>query len=110
MKYCYSFSASVGPALGIVAASYSGCDKMLAVASFTIGMGLMGTFVPSLKVNALDLSPNYAGTLMAIVGTIGCLSGVIAPYIVGIMVPNVCYTVLYLFNRIGLKIKLFFFI
>lgn len=50
----------------------------------------MGTFVPSLKVNALDLSPNYAGTLMAIVGTIGCLSGVIAPYIVGIMVPNVC--------------------
>ncbi|XP_022173212.1 putative inorganic phosphate cotransporter isoform X1 [Myzus persicae] len=80
--------ASVGPALGIVAASYSGCDKVLAVASFTIGMGLMGTFVPSLKVNALDLSPNFAGTLMAIVGTIGCLSGVIAPYIVGIMVPN----------------------
>ncbi|KAL4089088.1 hypothetical protein QTP88_024160 [Uroleucon formosanum] len=80
--------ASVGPALGIVAASYSGCDKVLAVTSFTIGMGLMGTFVPSLKVNALDLSPNYAGTLMAIVGTIGCLSGVIAPYIVGVMVPN----------------------
>ncbi|KAL5233845.1 hypothetical protein ACI65C_001255 [Semiaphis heraclei] len=80
--------ASVGPALGIVAASYSGCDKVLAVTSFTVGMGLMGTFVPSLKVNALDLSPNYAGTLMAIVGTIGCLSGVIAPYIVGIMVPN----------------------
>lgn len=52
-------------------------------------MGLMGTFVPSLKVNALDLSPNFAGTLMAIVGTIGCMSGVIAPYIVGIMVPNV---------------------
>lgn len=49
----------------------------------------MGTFVPSLKVNALDLSPNFAGTLMAIVGTIGCLSGVIAPYIVGVMVPNV---------------------
>lgn len=89
MQYCYYFSASVGPALGIVAASYSGCDKVLAVTSFTIGMGLMGTFVPSLKVNALDLSPNFAGTLMAIVGTIGCLSGVIAPYIVGIMVPNV---------------------
>ncbi|XP_025207799.1 putative inorganic phosphate cotransporter [Melanaphis sacchari] len=80
--------ASVGPALGIIAASYSGCDKVLAVTSFTIGMGLMGTFVPSLKVNALDLSPNFAGTLMAIVGTIGCLSGVIAPYIVGVMVPN----------------------
>lgn len=86
----YYFLASVGPAIGIIAASYSGCNKFFAVASFTAGMGLMGTFVPSLKVNALDLSPNYAGTLMAIVGTIGCSSGVIAPYIVGIMVPNVC--------------------
>lgn len=57
-------------------------------------MGLMGTFVPSLKVNALDLSPNFAGTLMAIVGTIGCLSGVIAPYIVGILVPNVRFVLL----------------
>lgn len=83
------FTASVGPALGIVAASYAECDKVMAVVSFTIGMGLMGTFVPSLKVNALDLSPNYAGTLMAIVGTIGCMSGVVAPYIVGILVPNV---------------------
>lgn len=80
--------ASVGPALGIVAASYSECDKVWAVTSFTVGMGLMGTFVPSLKVNALDLSPNFSGTLMALVGTIGCMSGVIAPYIVGIMVPN----------------------
>jgi len=87
--FLFFFLASVGPALGIVAASYAGCDKFWAVTSFTAGMGLMGTFVPSLKVNALDLSPNYSGTLMAIVGTIGCLSGVIAPYIVGIMVPNV---------------------
>lgn len=78
--------------MGIVAASYSGCDKTLAIISFTVGMGLMGTFVPSLKVNALDLSPNFAGTLMALVGTIGCMSGVIAPYIVGVMAPNVCLT------------------
>ena len=80
---------------------------MLAVASFTIGMGLMGTFVPSLKVNALDLSPNYAGTLMAIVGTIGCMSGVIAPYIVGIMVPNVST---YYSNLLELSLKLIFFL
>jgi ACS family sodium-dependent inorganic phosphate cotransporter len=53
----------------------------------------MGTFVPSLKVNALDLSPNFAGTLMAIVGSIGCVSGVIAPYVVGLMAPNVCLTI-----------------
>lgn len=91
--------------MGIVAASYAECDKFWAVASFTAGMGLMGTFVPSLKVNALDLSPNYAGTLMAIVGTIGCLSGVVTPYIVGYMVPNVSFTNI---TVVGLIFRFFF--
>lgn len=69
----------------------------------------MGTFVPSLKVNALDLSPNFAGTLMAIVGTIGCMSGVIAPYIVGILVPNVRFVLLCVLtvNRVFIKKKFF---
>ncbi|KAL1129021.1 hypothetical protein AAG570_013553 [Ranatra chinensis] len=81
--------ASVGPAIGILAASYSGCDKVMVAAFFTMGMGLMGAFIPSLKVNALDLSPNYAGTLMALVGGIGAISGIITPYLVGILTPNV---------------------
>ncbi|KAJ8967622.1 hypothetical protein NQ314_002741, partial [Rhamnusium bicolor] len=58
--------SSVGPAIFIMVASYSGCDKYLTVGMFTIAMGFMGTFYCGMKVNALDLSPNYAGTLMAI--------------------------------------------
>ncbi|XP_075225441.1 putative inorganic phosphate cotransporter isoform X2 [Lycorma delicatula] len=80
--------ASVGPGLGILAATYSGCDKVLVALFFTSGMGLMGAFVPSLKVNALDLSPNYAGTTLALVGGIGAISGIITPYLVGILTPN----------------------
>ncbi|CAG2060550.1 unnamed protein product [Timema podura] len=51
-------------------------------------MALMGTFYPGMKVNALDLSPNYAGTLMALVNGIGALSGIITPYLVGILTPD----------------------
>lgn len=80
--------ASIGPAIGIIAASYSGCDKVMVASFFTLGMGLMGAFVPSLKVNALDLSPNYAGTLMALVAGIGAISGIITPYLVGLLTPN----------------------
>lgn len=82
-------SASVGPAAGVVAASYAGCDKAVVVALFTTGMAFMGFFYPSLKVNALDLSPNYAGTLMAIVNGIGAISGAITPMIVGFIATNV---------------------
>ncbi|KAJ8913208.1 hypothetical protein NQ315_016150 [Exocentrus adspersus] len=80
--------ASMGPAVFILAASYSGCDRSLAVAMFTIAMGFMGTFYCGMKVNALDLSPNYAGTIMAIVNGIGGLTGIIVPYLIGALTEN----------------------
>lgn len=80
--------ASVGPAVGIVAASYSGCDETLATFCFVFGLTIMGAYIPSLKVNALDLSPNYAGTVMALVVGVGAISGIITPYLVGILTPN----------------------
>ena len=83
------FAASVGPAVFIVAASYAGCNRAAAVALFTIAMGTMGSYYCSMKVNALDLSPNYAGTLMAIVNGIGAFSGIITPYLVGALTQDV---------------------
>lgn len=82
-------SFSVGPGIFIVAASYAGCDRGLVVALFTIAMGIMGTFYPGMKVNSLDLSPNYAGSLMALTNGIGAITGIVAPYVVGLMTPEV---------------------
>jgi len=80
--------ASVGPAIFIMLASYAGCSKVMVVVHFTIAMGLMGTFYPGMKVNPLDLSPNYAGTIMAITNGIGAITGIVAPTLVGFMTPN----------------------
>lgn len=38
--------------------------------------------------NALDLSPNYSGTLMALVNGIGAFTGILTPYIVSELTPN----------------------
>lgn len=51
----------------------------------------MGTFYPGMKVNPLDLSPNYAGSLMALTNGIGAMTGVAAPWMVGYMTPNVSF-------------------
>ncbi|XP_022911273.1 putative inorganic phosphate cotransporter [Onthophagus taurus] len=75
--------ASIGPGIFMVAASYAGCDDVLVIALFTISMGFMGTFYCGMKVNALDLSPNYSGTLMAIINGLGAITGIITPYLVG---------------------------
>lgn len=84
--------AAIGPAIFIIAASYAGCDRVLVVGMFSLAMGFMGTFYPGMKVNPLDLSPNYAGTLMAITNGIGAFAGILVPYIVGVMTPNVSVT------------------
>lgn len=52
-------------------------------------MGCMGTFYSGLKVNNLDLAPNYAGVIMAITNGVGGINGILAPYIVGVLTPNV---------------------
>lgn len=80
--------ASIFPGLGMLAASYSQCNRLAVSISFTAGVGFMGSFVPSLKVNPLDLSPNYAGTLMAIVGGIGAVTGIFAPCLVAFLTTD----------------------
>lgn len=80
--------AAVGPGIFIVAASYAGNNEALVIALFTVAMGFMGTFYCGMKVNALDLAPNYAGTVMAIVNGIGAITGIITPYLVGLLTPD----------------------
>lgn len=52
-------------------------------------MGFMGNYYPSMKVNALDLSSNFAGSLIALSNGMGAITGVAAPTFVGIMTPDV---------------------
>ncbi|XP_076756868.1 putative inorganic phosphate cotransporter [Xylocopa sonorina] len=80
--------ASLGPGAFIIGASYAECDRTTVVIMFTLGTTLMGTFYPGMKVNALDLSPNYSGTLMALVNGIGAITGIVTPYIVGVLTLN----------------------
>lgn len=89
--------ASIGPMFGAIAASYAGCDKVLVVMLFTVGMATMGFFYSSMKLNVIDLSPNYAGPSMSLVNGIGALSGVISPPIIGYLIPNVTFQNLQLY-------------
>lgn len=41
------------------------------------------------QVNALDLAPNYAGSLTAMINGTSTLSGIITPYLIGLLTPDV---------------------
>lgn len=54
------------PGIFLVIASFSGCNRIMAVIMFTIAMGFMSAFYSGIKANNLDLSPNFAGAIMAL--------------------------------------------
>lgn len=80
--------SSLGPAIMLVLAVNAGCDVIKSIAFITVGLTLAGSAIPGIKVNVLDLSPNYAGTLMGISNGIGAFTGILAPYTVGVLAPN----------------------
>ncbi|CAH2106478.1 unnamed protein product [Euphydryas editha] len=84
----YTTIAATGPGICIMLASYSGCDTTLAVFWFIAAMTLMGAYYSGMKINALDITPNYAGTTTAMVNGIAAISGIITPYLVGLLTPN----------------------
>lgn len=51
----------------------------------------MGPFFSGAKLNPMDLSPNYSGFQMALGNGLGALTGVIGPYLVGVMTPDVTF-------------------
>lgn len=81
--------AGIFPATFTVIASYAGCDRLSVVICFTLAMAFNGNYYPGMRVNALDLSPNYAGTIMAITNGAGALAGIAVPSFIGYMTPDV---------------------
>lgn len=60
---CCIITAATGPAICIILASYSGCDRNAAMAYFVLSMALMAGFYPGMKVSRYSsyrqsVSPN----------------------------------------------------
>ncbi|XP_045497336.1 putative inorganic phosphate cotransporter [Colias croceus] len=84
----YTTLSSTFPALFIILASYSGCNRLEAVAFFVVSMACMAGFYSSVKINAMDIAPNYAGTCSAMVNGLAAVSGIFTPYLIGLLTPD----------------------
>ncbi|RVE46450.1 hypothetical protein evm_008917 [Chilo suppressalis] len=84
----YTTISSTLPAVFVILASYSGCNRVEAVALFIASMAFMAGFYSSVKINAMDIAPNYAGTCSAFVNGLAAISGIITPYLVGLLTPD----------------------
>ncbi|KAG8229382.1 hypothetical protein J437_LFUL000903 [Ladona fulva] len=73
-----------GPALALIGLGFVPENKpLLAVGVLTVAVGLNGASYIGFQVNHLDLSPNFAGTLMGITNCLSNIMGIIAPITAG---------------------------
>ncbi|XP_055923202.1 putative inorganic phosphate cotransporter isoform X1 [Eupeodes corollae] len=77
-----------GPGVALIAASYTGCDRALTLAILTIGVGLNGGIYSGFKINHLDITPRFAGFLMAITNCSANLAGLLAPIAAGNLIEG----------------------
>ncbi|KAI5646635.1 major facilitator superfamily domain-containing protein [Phthorimaea operculella] len=77
-----------GPAIGLFIAANTGCNPAATVAVLAIGVGLNGGIYSGFKVNHLDISPRFAGILMAFTNCSANLTGLLAPIIAGYIIEG----------------------
>jgi hypothetical protein len=78
-----------GPGLALLGLNFiSTEDSAASVALLTVCVGLNGACYVGFQLNHIDLSPNYAGTLMGITSCLANIMSIIAPMLVGLIVTN----------------------
>lgn len=80
----------VGPGAFLVGTSFMECNqKIEAVVLLTIAVGLCGFHFSGYFINHGDIAPAYAGTLFGISNCIATIPGIVAPYVVAELTPDV---------------------
>lgn len=76
------------PAICLIIASYTGCNRALTVFLLTLGVGLNGAIYSGFKINHLDITPRFAGILMAFTNCTANLAGLLAPIVAGNLIDG----------------------
>lgn len=77
------FTAHILPGVLLLTETLVGCDVSWAIVLITMSLGMNGASTLTNLQNSQDLSPNYAPTIYGIINSIGSITGIINPLIVG---------------------------
>ncbi|KAK9502561.1 hypothetical protein O3M35_011313 [Rhynocoris fuscipes] len=88
VRKIYFLIAASGPGFGYLVIALGGCSEVTSIIGVLVGYPILGLYYPSAKINALDLSPNFSGTIGSIGNCGGSIAGIIVPQLVGFLTPN----------------------
>jgi hypothetical protein len=77
------------PGLALIGLNFSSTtDNAAAVALLTLAVGVNSAAYLGFQLNHIDLSPNYAGTMMGITNCLANIMSIVAPLLVGFIVTD----------------------
>ncbi|KAI2657840.1 Sialin [Labeo rohita] len=79
VRKAFTIVGMMGPAVFLVAAGYTGCNYVLAVAFLSISSSLGGISASGFNINHLDIAPSYAGILLGITNSFATIPGMVGP-------------------------------
>ncbi|XP_016977009.1 putative inorganic phosphate cotransporter [Drosophila rhopaloa] len=77
-----------GPAVALISVGFVHHSLWLTCVVFVLGMGLNGAIYSGFKINHLDLSPRFAGLLIAVTNCVANLVGLTAPMVAGHVIDH----------------------
>lgn len=102
--------ATIGQSLFTLALAYSGNSRTYAIVWYTVAKIMHGAGPAGILAYQLDLSPNYAGDILGICGTLSSLTGYVAPLIAGKLTLNNVRVFFYVIFILLILFKMVFFL
>lgn len=85
IRKLFNTAAAVIPAALLIGMPFAGCDRVWSVALLSLAGAALGVREVGFMVTHIDMSPDFAGTLLGVTNTIGNLPGFLMPYVAGVL-------------------------
>ena len=80
----------IGPGAFLIGTGFMSCTQQMgAVVMLTVAVGLCGFHFSGYFINHGDIAPPFAGTMFGITNTLATVPGILAPFVVAALTPNV---------------------
>lgn len=92
IRKLFSTIGLFGPALSLFLLQYAAGSAALAITLITVAIGSNAATTAGFMINNLDLSPNFAGPVMGLIGGVATFGPIFSPIIAGFIVTDiVCF-------------------
>ncbi|XP_064480139.1 sialin-like [Ornithodoros turicata] len=88
IRKLFNTAAAVIPAALLIGMPFAGCSRVWAVTLLSLAGAALGVREVGFMVTHIDMSPDFAGTLLGVTNTIGNFPGFMMPYVAGVLTQD----------------------